>query len=74
MCLAENNVFQYKEFKTEMCYDDDDKLFYGKITNIDDLVCFDGKTKEEFKEHFHSAVDDYIDITNKIGKKIEIKK
>ena len=52
---------EYKGFTGSVHYAED-KLFYGKVEGINDLVAFEGNTIEEFRERFRGAVEDYISI------------
>ena len=54
-----NNYFSYLGYKISTKYDENDKIFYGKIEDIDDTVCFYGKTIDEFLDSFMVAVNDY---------------
>jgi predicted HicB family RNase H-like nuclease len=42
------------EFNTET------KLFQGRISNINDLITFQGKSLKEIEQAFQEAVDEYI--------------
>jgi len=57
-------VLNYKGYTGEYSYSTEDNCYYGKITNIKDLVTFETDTKELIKYNFEEAVDDYIE-TNK---------
>lgn len=62
--------YTYKEFETNMEYSEEDNVFFGKIENVLDLVCFHGNTVEEFIKSFHEAVEDYIDFCKELKKDI----
>lgn len=62
----------YKGFIGTTEYSKEDKIFYGKLENIEDLVSYEAKTKKEIEVSFHEAVDDYIETCKEIGKTIEI--
>lgn len=55
------NALYYKGFIGSAAYSENDKVFFGKIENIDGLVNFEGETIAELQDSFHEAVDDYID-------------
>lgn len=38
----------------------DEKMYYGKIEGLKDLVTFGGDTVEDATEGFKNAVDDYL--------------
>ena len=58
----------YLGYRTEIEWSEEDKLYYGKIEDITDLVCFEGKTIEEARENFKTAVDDYIEFCEGVKK------
>lgn len=53
---------KYKGYIADIHYSKDDKLFYGRISNIDDLVNFHSKTIKDIKKEFYNAVDDYLNF------------
>ena len=54
------DVFYYKGFTAELKYSEEDKVYYGKVANISDLVSFEGTTKMRAEMDFHRAVKDYL--------------
>ena len=73
MLFLPNAQYEYKGFLTTIKYSSEDKVFYGKIENIDDLVLFDGNTVEEAFHYFVESVEDYIDMCKELEKVIDIK-
>lgn len=63
------DILSYKDFIGSVHFSADDKVFYGKIEGIDDLVTFEGQTVEELISAFQEEVDDYIALCEKTGKK-----
>lgn len=63
------DLIQYKDFIGSVHFSTDDEVFFGKIEGINDLITFEGNTVAKLKESFTHAVDDYIAICNKMGKK-----
>ena len=61
----------YKEYSTNIQYDEEEKIFYGKIEFIEDLYTFQGKTIEEACINFEKMVDEYIKDCKKYGKEID---
>ena len=59
---------EYKNFKGSLQWSKEDNLYYGRITNIDDFINYHGKTKEELKESFINAVEDYLEICKELNK------
>jgi len=60
----------YKDFIGSVHFDAEDNVFYGKIEGIDSLISFEGQTVTKLKKSFQEAVDDYIEICLKTGKKL----
>lgn len=51
---------KYKNYTGCVDYSEEDKVYYGKILNISDLVTFEGETLDKLKEGFEYMVDEYI--------------
>lgn len=66
-----NDVMEYKGYIATVHYSADDDVFYGKITGINDLVTFEGKSVKELKAAFKEAADDYIQTCKELGKPTE---
>jgi len=62
------NLIEYKDYYAKIEYSSDDELFFGSIVGIGDSITFEGKSVEELKKAFQEAVDDYLDMCQKIGK------
>ena len=52
------NILQYKGYFTKIEYSVEDRLLYGKIEGIKDLVNFESENVEEIEQEFKNAVDD----------------
>jgi predicted HicB family RNase H-like nuclease len=66
-----NNYFHYKDYLGSVHFSAEDEVFYGKIEGIDDLISFEGQSVEELKQDFQEAVEGYLDICKRHGKRIE---
>jgi len=62
-------MMEYKGYYACIEYCDEDNCFFGTITGIADVVTFEGNSKEELKEAFIEAVEDYLNICKRQGKK-----
>src|SRR5438105_7264867 len=58
----------YKGYTATVHYSHEDKVFFGKIHGINDLVTFEGDTAKSLSTEFHKAVDDYLKACKKLGK------
>lgn len=63
--------FAYKGYTTCVKYDKRDRIFYGKLEDINDLINFYTDNIIKIKEEFQNAVDDYLDFCARIGKEPE---
>ena len=55
-----NFEMTYKGFHTIVKYSKEDKVYYGKIEDISDLVNYESENYEGLERAFHEAVDDYL--------------
>ncbi len=65
------NALIFKGFIGTVSFSSDDRIFYGKIEGIDDLVTFEGSTVEELESAFRYMVDQHIEDCEKEGKSAE---
>lgn len=61
------NRFDYKGYYTLIHFDSEDKVLYGKIEGIDDLVTFESDSAKEIKKEFHDAVDDWLEFRKELN-------
>jgi len=54
------DVLNYKGFIGSVHFSAYDKVFFGKIEGINDLVTFEGETVKELTDAFHYVVDEHI--------------
>ena len=54
------NVITYKGFIGSVHFAAEDRVFYGKVEGINDLISFEGKTVDELEEGFKYMVDEHI--------------
>jgi predicted HicB family RNase H-like nuclease len=62
---------QYKGYTGSIEYSKEDKLLYGKVLGIRDLISYEGGTGEELEEDFHDAINSYINLCEEQGSKPE---
>ena len=55
-----NGTLEYKGYFTHVEYSPEDKVLYGKIEGIKDLVNFECEKAEDAEREFRKAVDDYL--------------
>ena len=54
------DVITYKGFIGSVHFAAEDRVFYGKIEGINDLITFEGKTVNQLEEGFKYMVDEHI--------------
>lgn len=66
-----NERFKYKGYYGSVEYSIEDKVFFGKILGIHDLILYESKHEEELILAFHEAVEDYLQTCEELGKRPE---
>ena len=59
---------KYKGYEAIVEYDEQDRLFVGRVINTLDVIVFDGKSVEELESSFHNTVEEYLEDCQKRGK------
>ena len=54
------NTLKYKGYIGSVAYSEPDKVFFGTLEGIDDLITYEGESVAELTAAFHEAVDDYL--------------
>jgi len=55
------NPMKYKDYVGSVEFDEDDRLFYGKLLFVRALVSYEAKDAEGLISAFHHVVDDYLE-------------
>jgi predicted HicB family RNase H-like nuclease len=53
-------VLNYKGFIGSVHYAAEDRVFYGKVEGVNDLITFEGSTVDELEKGFQNIVDEHI--------------
>lgn len=61
-------VLYYKNYYSCPKYDPQERILYGKICGISDLVDYMSEKESDVEIEFHQAVDDYLEFCKEIGK------
>ena len=67
------SILTYKGYFTVIEFEAEDKVLYGKIEGIDDLVTFESDSAKEIEKEFHNAVDDWLKFKKEIDNVVESK-
>ncbi|SKB54899.1 Predicted nuclease of the RNAse H fold, HicB family [Salegentibacter holothuriorum] len=62
------NYLEHKGYIGTVEFSADDKVFFGKIQGINDLILFEGESVSELENSFIEAVSDYLETCKEIGK------
>ena len=53
-------MIEYKGHKGCYEFDEEKQLFYGKVSDIEDVITFQGTSVSQVKESFEDAINEYI--------------
>jgi predicted HicB family RNase H-like nuclease len=59
------DLMNYKDCFGSVHYNDDDRVFHGKVEFIRALVSYEGTDVETLRRAFEEAVDDYLELCRK---------
>ena len=54
------NLISYKGYLGSVEFDEDERIFYGRLAFVRALVSYEAKDAEGLVRAFHDAVDDYL--------------
>ena len=52
-------MIEYKGYLSPIRFDDETNSIHGEVTNIRDVITFQGKTVDELRRAFEDSVEDY---------------
>lgn len=61
------NAMSHKGYTARIEYDNEDRIFVGRIAGTRDIVSFHGTSVNELEKAFREAVEDYLDACEKLG-------
>ena len=59
---------KYKGYEAIIEYDEEDRLFFGRVINTRDVISCDGKTVDELQQSFEAVIDEYLEDCKREGK------
>ncbi len=62
------NVLEFKGYTGSVEFSADDKVFFGRIIGIRDVVTFEGSTVKALTKAFQESVTDYLETCKEMGK------
>ena len=66
-----SSVLKHGGYTARVEFSAEDRVFFGQLDDITDLISFEGNTVEELENAFVEAVADYLALCVKIGKQPE---
>jgi predicted HicB family RNase H-like nuclease len=58
----------YQGYEAVIEFDDEDRLFVGRVINTRDVIVFDGLSEDELEQSFHTVVNEYLEDCESLGK------
>ena len=66
--MLQDKLMTYKGYSAKPEYSAEDRVYYGRISGISDMVDFQSENAKDMENEFHKAVDAYLDFCTEIGK------
>lgn len=60
-------MMEYKGYKAQIDFDDEAGIFVGEVINTRDGITFRGRSVDELRVAFRTAVDDYLILSSDMG-------
>lgn len=54
------DMMEYKSYYGSIHFDEEEKLFYGKVEFVKALISYEAVDAKKFRKSFEEAVDDYL--------------
>lgn len=61
----------YKGYYGTVSFDDEAEIFHGEVTNLKDVITFQGRSVDELKTAFRESIDDYLEFCAERGEKAD---
>ena len=62
------NRMKYNGYVARIDFDEEDRIFVGRLAGIDDIVSFHGANVDELETAFHESVDHYLEVSERTGR------
>jgi predicted HicB family RNase H-like nuclease len=62
-------MMNYKGYHGTVSFDEEAEIFHGEVTDLRDVVTFQGRSVDELKTAFQESVDDYLEFCAGRGEK-----
>lgn len=64
-------VVTYKGYTGTVDIDFEAGILFGRVTDLTDVITFQGTTVSEARQAFHDSIDDYLDYCKELGREPE---
>ena len=65
------NTMNHKGYIARIEFDEEDRIFTGRLLGIEDIVTFYGSSVGELETALHDAVSHYLDVREKTGREAQ---
>lgn len=65
------SMLEYKGYHAKIDYSVEDKVLFGEVIGINDLIVFESENANEIEQNFHDAIDDYLSMCARHNKEPE---
>jgi len=62
---------EYRGYVVDIVFDDEAKVFHGRVKGIKDVVTFEATDAEGLEREFHTSVDEYLAFCEEMGRSPE---
>jgi predicted HicB family RNase H-like nuclease len=62
-----SNQMEYKGYTALVTVDEEADILYGEVVGLRDAIMFEGRSLDEIRASFHTAVDDYLEFCESRG-------
>ena len=69
--MKQSNVLSYKGYIGTIEYDNEAKIFYGRVINTQDTITFQSDDAKQLEYEFQVSVDAYLDFCKELGESPE---
>ncbi len=63
-----NKTLMHRGYAAKVAFDAEDRIFFGRIAGIADIVTFHADTVDDLVRAFEDAVDNYMAMSEKLGR------
>ena len=60
-------MMNYKGYFGKVEYDDENRVFSGRVVNTKTVITFQGRSVDELEKEFRMSVDDYLEWCKEDG-------